>query len=101
MAKTTRAIQLCMAALFCILLPQARANVLINEFMAINGDYPIGVSEDFDDWIELYNDSNEPVDVGGFYLTDDLSDPTQWQFPTDRARETTLGPRGFPAHYGR
>ena len=84
-----------MAALFFILLPQAHANVLINEFMAINGAYPIGLSGDFDDWIELYNDSNEPVDVGGFYLTDDLSNPTQWRFPTDSARETTLGPQGF------
>ncbi|MCP4452719.1 MAG: hypothetical protein GY809_14750 [Planctomycetes bacterium] len=84
-----------MAAVFFILLTQARANILINEFMAINGDVPIGLSGDFDDWIELYNDSNEPVDVGGFYLTDDLSNPTQWQFPTDNARETTIGPRGF------
>ncbi|MBN2447368.1 MAG: lamin tail domain-containing protein, partial [Phycisphaerae bacterium] len=55
----------------------------INEFMADND----GVIEDpdepgeFPDWIELYNAGNVTVQLGGMYMTDDLSDPTQWQIP--------------------
>jgi len=34
-----------------------------------------------EDWIELYNAGASPVNLGGMYLTDNLSDPTQWQIP--------------------
>ncbi|QDV25774.1 lamin tail domain-containing protein [Aureliella helgolandensis] len=54
----------------------------INEFMADNDttiEDPDGAGE-FDDWIELYNPGTEIIDLGGMYLTDDLADPTQWQF---------------------
>ena len=33
------------------------------------------------DWIELFNAGNERIDLSGMYLTDDLTDPTSWQFP--------------------
>lgn len=32
------------------------------------------------DWIELYNPNSEPIDLAGFYLTDDQENPTKWQF---------------------
>lgn len=32
-----------------------------------------------DDWFEIYNPQTLPVDIGGLYLTDDLSDPLQFQ----------------------
>jgi len=57
--------------------------LFVNEFMADNdttledpdepGDYP--------DWFEIYNPGSETVDLSGLYLTDDLSDPTQFQIP--------------------
>ena len=63
--------------------PGSAAGVVINEFMARNnaaledpdapGEYP--------DWIEIYNDSSESVDLTGWYLTDDAGDLTKWQFP--------------------
>ena len=37
------------------------------------GEYP--------DWIELYNRGDEPVNLGGLYLTDKLEDLTRWQLP--------------------
>lgn len=94
MLNTTCRIHLCLAALFC-LLPQAEADLRINEFMAMNTNVPIGAAGEFDDWIELYNDSNESVNVGGMYLTDDLSNPTQWQFPADNPRETMIRAKEF------
>ncbi|NQV33386.1 MAG: CotH kinase family protein, partial [Phycisphaeraceae bacterium] len=95
MVNMARMMQLCTAALLFSLWPCARANVLINEFMAMNGSYSVGAEGEFDDWIELYNDSNESVNVGGMYLTDDISNPTQWQIPADNPRETSIRARGF------
>ena len=51
--------------------------VFINEFLASNlTTNPDMVDfDDFSDWIELYNDENSDVNIGGYYLTDDPSEP--------------------------
>jgi hypothetical protein len=36
----------------------------------------------FGDWIEIYNPTNTPIDLAGLYITDDLADPTKYQFPS-------------------
>ncbi len=33
------------------------------------------------DWIELYNGSNQSIDLSGFGLSDDSAKPRRWQFP--------------------
>jgi len=57
-------------------------DIVINEFQASNGstvsDPAFGA---FPDWIELYNTADQVVDLGGWYLTDNLEDTTQWIFP--------------------
>lgn len=55
--------------------------ILINEIMTSNGSYFRDQDGDFNDWIELYNPSNERIDLSGYYLSDDLSEPYKWQFP--------------------
>jgi hypothetical protein len=35
----------------------------------------------FPDWIEIYNPSASPVNLLGYFLTDDKNDPTRWAFP--------------------
>ncbi|MHC4243872.1 MAG: lamin tail domain-containing protein, partial [Planctomycetota bacterium] len=35
------------------------------------------------DWIEIYNSGNYTVNIGGMYLTDDLSAPTKWRIHSD------------------
>lgn len=54
----------------------------INEVMADNETTIEDPSEldSFEDWIELYNSGTEEVDLSGMYLSDDVEDPTQWQF---------------------
>lgn len=71
--------------------------LVINEFMASNNS-DSGISDpqgEFDDWIEIYNYGDAAIDLAGMYLTDDLDDPTAWQFPPDRPAETTIDPNGF------
>ncbi len=71
--------------------------LVINEFMARNE----GTVEDpddqgkFEDWLEIYNYGDTPIDLGGFYLTDDLNDPTQCQIPKGHPELTTIPARGY------
>lgn len=64
--------------------------VVINEFMASNASDPEAPMEPWEvvdetgestDWIELYNVSQQPVSMDGWYLTDDAADPRKWAFP--------------------
>lgn len=56
-------------------------DLVINEFMASNSDYVSDLAGEFDDWIELYNNSNELIDLTGFFLSDDFSNVDKWAFP--------------------
>jgi hypothetical protein len=73
----------------------AQPAVVLNEFMAGNQHAVRDPAGDADDWIEIYNYGSVPVDVGGFYLTDDLGNTTKWRFPTDKPSLTTIPGRGF------
>jgi hypothetical protein len=64
--------------------------LFINELMADNQITIPGPDGTYPDWIELYNAGNETIDLGGMYLTDDLTDPTAWSFPN----ETLIKPGG-------
>lgn len=69
--------------------------ILINEFLASNDEaYSDGFGE-FDDWLELYNTTDERIDLGGMFLTDDLDDPTRYRIPERKDNWTTIAPKGF------
>ncbi len=57
--------------------------LFINEFMADNETFVEDPDEpgEFPDWVELYNPGTTPVDLGGFYLSDNLNKPTQYRIP--------------------
>jgi len=63
----------------------------INEFLASNDSINTDERGEYEDWVELYNAGAEPLDVGGMYLTDDLSQPTKWRIP----QGTLIPPGGF------
>ena len=56
-------------------------NLFINELMADNDVTISGPDNNYPDWIELYNSGTEPLNISGMYLTDDITNPTKWQFP--------------------
>ena len=70
-------------------------DIVINEFMASNNSVIQDDQGQYDDWIELHNTSETPVDVGGLYLTDDLTNPTAWQFPLGQSQDTTIDGKGY------
>ena len=90
-----------MAGIFLVLLltvfglGSARASLRINEIMASNGGLLRDAEGEYDDWVEIYNPDQWPVDAAGMYLTDDPAVPTKWQVPTDRPEFTTIPPQGY------
>jgi len=55
--------------------------VWLNEFVAENSGGLTNAAGETSDWIELYNDATNAVDIGGWYLTDKADSPTKWRFP--------------------
>lgn len=54
--------------------------VVINEFCTANyTDWTI--SGENEDWVELYNPTAAPVNISGFYLSDNPLNPQKWPFP--------------------
>jgi hypothetical protein len=56
-------------------------DLVINEFMASNSTTQADQDGEYDDWVELFNNSDSPIDLGGYFLSDDVSDLTRWSFP--------------------
>jgi len=69
-------------------------DLFINEYMAANSTIMDEYNE-FDDWIEIYNNGLEDVNLAGFYLTDDFSDPVKYQISDEDPYLTTIPSKGF------
>jgi len=60
-----------------------RAQIVINEICPANADVNFD-SEffNFSPWVELYNSGSNSVAVGGYFLSDDQTNPTKWTIPS-------------------
>ncbi len=56
-------------------------DVAINEFLAINDTTAPDPNGQYDDWIELHNNSGASVSLSGYHLTDDSTELDKWTFP--------------------
>lgn len=65
--------------------------VVINEIMASNTTTQADNFGEFDDWIELFNNTASAVDLSGYYLSDNLLNLDKWEIPAG----TILQPNGF------
>ena len=57
-------------------------DVVINEFMASNDITQADQDGEFDDWIELYNNTSASIDLSGYFLSDDSEELQKWAFPS-------------------
>ena len=58
-------------------------DVVINEFMA-STDSTATIKDsagEIEDWVELYNNTDEIINLTGVYLSDDANELQKWQFP--------------------
>ena len=61
---------------------QTDNTVVINEILASNHSGALDPDfSQFADWIELYNNSAADIDLSGWTLTDDFSEPEKWHIP--------------------
>lgn len=57
------------------------SNILINEFMSSNSSTIADEDGDFSDWVELYNPTQQDVNLNGWGLSDNISNPFKWILP--------------------
>lgn len=57
------------------------SEVVINELMASNSTTAADQDGEFDDWIELYNNSSSEKDLSGWFMSDDATKLQKWQIP--------------------
>lgn len=56
--------------------------LVLNEFMSSNQSTVKDPSDDkYEDWLEIYNNSNRTLDLSGLNLTDDIHNIQKYEFP--------------------
>jgi len=60
-----------------------QTQIIINEYSASNlNQFPDNFAK-YEDWIELYNSSDQEVNLNGWYLSDKQDNLTKWKFDKD------------------
>ena len=63
--------------------PATANSLFINEIMAANVDEYISPAFNFDGWIELYNPTERPVELGGLKISDPTNGKGPWRIPQE------------------
>lgn len=71
--------------------PVVPTTLVINEFMASNATDTADNFGDHDDWIEIYNPGSTTIDVAGWYISDEISEPDKFQI-TSGTSSTIISP---------
>ena len=58
------------------------ASPVISEFLASNTNGITDEDGDNSDWIEIHNPGSTAVNLNGWHLSNDITNPTQWTFPS-------------------
>ncbi len=61
----------------------ATPQLVINELLASNDTGASDNAGEFEDWIELYNADDAPLELSDFYLSDNSENPTKWRLPNE------------------
>ncbi|MGE4586153.1 MAG: OadG family transporter subunit [Mangrovibacterium sp.] len=73
---------------------QNATDLRINEILVYNDSNYVDEYSVRSAWVEIVNSSYSKVNIGGCYLTDDLSNPTKYWIPLG-ATETAMAPRSY------
>ncbi|MFP4473687.1 MAG: lamin tail domain-containing protein [Candidatus Omnitrophota bacterium] len=79
--RTARVVYSALLVFVAVVQPAAaRDGLRLNEFMTRNTKV-LDEDGDSSDWIELYNSSSQPVNLGDYYLSDNQTELQKWRFP--------------------
>ena len=83
--------------IFCLITSPliAQKSLYINEIMASNANGITDESNKHEDWFEIYNSGDQPVDIANYYLTDNASNHKKFQVPANSSAQTTIPAKGF------
>ncbi len=71
---------------------EAILSLRINEVLADNEDFNADEENEYNDWIEILNTGNEPVNIAGLFLTNNPDNPGMYQIPLSFPQQTIIGP---------
>jgi hypothetical protein len=71
---------------------QTTETIVVNEIMASNVGVVMSPAYNFDSWIELYNPTEEPINLSGMYLSNSADDLKRWKMPSNIG---TIPAKGF------
>lgn len=69
--------------------------LFINEIMASNQTSHPDEYGEYDDWIEIFNAGEGPVNMAGYYITDNLNNPEKWQIQGGFPDQTVIPSGGY------
>jgi CotH kinase protein/Lamin Tail Domain len=75
-------------------LPQS-GELVINEILAENNKWNVDEYNDHEDWIELYNTTNQVLDLSTTFLSNDVLNFNRWKFPSG----TAIAPKSYLTIY--
>ena len=56
-------------------------DIVINEFMSSSYNFLFDHDGDNSDWIEIFNPTEETINLSSYFLSDNLEKPHKWSFP--------------------
>lgn len=65
-------------------------DIFLNELMAKNNTTAADNNGQYDDWLEIYNNTSSNINLGSVYLSDNVSSLHKWRFPSNTV---------IPAHH--
>ncbi len=66
-------------------------DLVVNEIMAQNTQTVMDQDGEYEDWVELYNNTNTTLSLDNLFMSDTVDNLIKWQFPTG----TTIEPNGY------
>jgi|GEM_PF-2021317 len=64
--------------------------LMINEVAAAIINSQVDDYGEFEDWIEIYNPTSQDIDLGGWFITDNMDKPAKWRIPATNPRLTKV-----------
>jgi hypothetical protein len=68
-----------------------KSGLVVNEFSTDNATLEDSFG-DLDDWIEIYNNGTEPIDLANFFVTDDIGSKLKHRVKAGKNNETVIAP---------
>lgn len=66
------------AFLITVSVSPCAAAPIVNELMAVNRATLADPEGEFDDWVEIYNPDSTDLDLRGYFVSDEVDDPSKW-----------------------